>query len=114
MKKYMVIYHAPEDFMTQSVNSSPEDMEKGMEDWMEWAAKCGDKLLDMGNPLMGGQKLLPDGNILSSTRGVAGYSFLQAENIDDAKSLLTGHPHLAWNAACEIEVHEIAPMPGSE
>jgi len=62
---------------------------------------------------MGGQKILPGGNSQGSTRGVAGYSILQAENMDDAKSLLVGHPHLAWNAACEIEVHEVAPLPGS-
>jgi len=23
-----------------------------------------------------------------------------------------GHPHLAWDAACEIEVHEVMPLPG--
>lgn len=100
--------------MAQSANASPEDMDKGMEDWMKWAAKCGDQLIDLGNPLMGGQKLSPDGNSQSSTRGVAGYSILQAADMDDVKSLLIGHPHLAWNAACEIEVHEVMPLPGSE
>lgn len=114
MKKYIVIYHAPEELMAQSANASPEDMDKGMEDWMKWAAKCGDQLIDLGNPLMGGQKLSPDGNSQSSTRGVAGYSILQAADMDDVKSLLIGHPHLAWNAACEIEVHEVMPLPGSE
>ena len=43
---------------------------------------------------------------------VVGYSILQAENIDDAKALLDGHPHLAWDGACEIEVHEVMPLPG--
>jgi len=43
-----------------------------------------------------------------------GYSILQAENMDEAKELLQGHPHLDWNAACEIEVHESLPMPGSQ
>ena len=100
--------------MAQSANATPEEMEKGMEPWMAWAAKCGDQLVDLGNPLMGGQKLSPDGNSQSSTRGVAGYSILQAADMDDVKSLLIGHPHLAWNAACEIEVHEVMPLPGSE
>lgn len=112
MKKYIVIYHAPDELMAQSANASPEEMEKGMEPWMAWAAKCGDQLVDLGNPLMGGQKLLPDGNSLSSARGVVGYSILQAESMDAAKSLLLGHPHLEWNAACEIEVHEVMPLPG--
>jgi hypothetical protein len=87
-------------------------MEKGMEPWMAWAAGCGDQLVDIVIPLVGGQKLLPGGNSQSSARGVAGYSILQAGNMDAAKSLLLGHTHLEWNAACEIEVHEVMPLPG--
>ena len=112
MKKFMVTYHAPQDFMEQSASSNPEEMEKGMEEWMAWAAKCGDRLIDFGTPLMGGQKLLPDGNSDNSTRQVVGYSVFQAENMEEAKGLLKGHPHLAWNGACEIEVHESMPTPG--
>ena len=112
MKKYIVTYHAPEDFMVQSANTDPAEMEKGMEAWMAWAAKCGDQLVDMGLPLMGGQKLSPDGKSESSQRQVCGYSVLQAENMEEAKSLLVGHPHLQWNGACEIEVHESMPLPG--
>ena len=29
----------------------------------------------------------------------------------EAKALLEGHPHLGWNGACEIEVHEAMPPP---
>ena len=53
MKNFIVIYHAPIDFLKQSANTSPEEMKKGMEAWMIWAEKCGDKLVDMGKPLMG-------------------------------------------------------------
>ncbi len=35
------------------------------------------------------------------------------EEMDEAKELLKGHPHLEWNGACEIEVHETMPVPGS-
>ena len=112
MKKYMVIYLAPEELMAQTGNASPEEMEEGMKQWMAWAARCGDQLLDLGNPLTGGHKVLADGSSQKSTHGVGGYSILQAENMDDVKSLLTGHPHLAWNEACEIEIHEFRPLPG--
>jgi len=30
----------------------------------------------------------------------------------EAISLLQGHPHLAYNAECSIEVHESMPIPG--
>jgi hypothetical protein len=112
MKKYIVIYHAPDELNAKMAESTPEEMAKGMESWMAWAAKCGDQLVDLGNPLEGGQKLRPDGSSEQSGRQVVGYSILQAENIDDAKALLDGHPHLAWDGACEIEVHEVMPLPG--
>lgn len=112
MKKFIVIYHAPMDAMAQTANSTPEEQEKGMEAWMAWAKKCGNKLVDMGAPLMNGQQLNADGTSRNSEKNVAGYSVLQAENMEEAKALLEGHPHLGWNAACSIELHETMPLPG--
>jgi hypothetical protein len=112
MKKYIVIYHAPMEAMKETANSSPADQAKGMEEWMKWAQKCGDKLIDLGSPLVGGQELNPGGQSKASDKGVAGYSILQASSMEEAKSLLQGHPHLDWNAECSIEVHESMPLPG--
>ena len=112
MKKYIVIYHAPAEAMQPNENASEEDMKKGMEQWMVWAEKCGDGLVDMGTPLGGGQKLLPDGSSKNSSGQAVGYSVLQAENMDAAKAMLMGHPHLAWNGACVIEVYQLMPLPG--
>ena len=112
MKKFIVTYHAPAEALAQSQESTPEQMEEGMKAWMEWASKCGDQLVDFGTPLAGGQKLIPDGTSQDSTREVCGYSILQASDIDEAKSLLQSHPHLAWTGGCEIEVHEAMPIPG--
>ncbi len=112
MKKFIVIYHAPAELAAQTAKLSPEEQAKGMEGWMQWAQKCGDKLVDLGAPLMGGQELIPGGKGKASHKDVTGYSILQAENMDEAKSLLQGHPHLMSNAACSIEVHETMPLPG--
>ena len=114
MKKYIVIYHAPVDAMQQSSQSTPEEMEKGMQAWMTWVQKCGDRLIDMGSPLANGLTLGTDGNHVPSERGVVGYSILQADSMDEARSLLKDHPHMGWNAACQIEVHESLPVPGSQ
>ena len=111
MKKFIVLYHGSMDGWDPS-KSSPEDMAKGMEAWMTWAKNCGDKLVDMGTPLGNGVALSPDGKSTNSGKNVMGYSVLQAENLDAAKKLMEGHPHLAWNASCSIEVHECMPMPG--
>lgn len=112
MKKFIVLYHAPIDAMQQTANTSPEEQAKGMEAWMTWAQKCGSQLVDMGSPLMNGQQLTPGGKSMNSDKGVAGYSIVQAENMEQAKALFEGHPHLQWNADCSIEVHETMPLPG--
>jgi len=111
MKKFIVLYHATKDAMKQASLSSPEEQKKGMETWMAWAQKCGDKLVDLGAPLTSGQALSPDGKTSESDRGVNGYSLLQAANMEEVITLLQGHPHLAWNAECTIEVHEMRPLP---
>lgn len=113
MKKFMVLYHAPLEAMKAMQSTTPEEQAKGMESWMQWARECGDKLVDLGTPLMNGQQLSPDGQSKDSNKDVAGYSILQAESIEEAKKLLEGHPHLAWNAECSIEIHETMPLPGT-
>ena len=77
---------------------------------MAWAAKCGDGLVDLGTPLGGGQKLSKSESS-PSDKSVIGYSILQAEDIEGAKALLAGHPHLDWTDGCKIEVHESMPLP---
>ena len=110
MKNFVVIYHAPASAVEQMQNVSPEEMQKAMEPWIAWAAKTGDDLIDLGTPLMGGQKVSKSGSS-PSDKNVMGYSILQAEDMQGAQALLEGHPHLEWASGCEIEVHESMPMP---
>ena len=110
MKKFIVIYHSPATVVEQWSAASPEQMQKAMEPWMDWMAKCGDGLVDHGTPLGGGQKLSKSGRS-PSDKNVVGYSILQAEDIQGAIALLHGHPHLEAASGCEIEVHESMPMP---
>src|SRR5688572_28191470 len=73
--------------MKQTFNMNPEDQAKGMEAWMQWSQKCGDKPVDLGSPFINGQQLNPNGTSKNSDKNVAGYLILQAENMEDAKSL---------------------------
>ena len=109
MTKFMVIYHAPASWQGMS-NATPEEMAEGMKPWMAWAERCGDALVDFGTPLTGGQRLSKSG-AAPSAKNVVGYSILQAENMEAARVLLDGHPHLEWAPGCEIEVHESMPTP---
>jgi len=113
MTKFIVSYLAPIDATWKTQESTPEEMEAGMKAWMDWAQKCGDNLVDMGSPLGNGITVRPGGNNLTSESEIIGYSILQADSMDEALDLLKGHPHLDWNASCEIEVHEALPTPGN-
>jgi len=110
MKQFVVLYFAPASAMGKMKSSTPEEMKKGMEEWMKWAEKCGDHLVDMGNPLGNGKEIIQSGTS-SSQKGIAGYSILQADDIAEAEELLKGHPHLGWTEGCQIEVHEKMPLP---
>ena len=111
MKKYLVIYHAPVDAMSQTAEATPEERAKGMDAWMQWAKSSGEKLVEMGSPLMNGFEINTSGKTKTSTKNVSGYSVIQAEDMEDAKSVVEKNPHLnGWNAECTIEVHEFMPM----
>ncbi len=110
MNKYVFIYHAP---MTpaDAAPPTPEQMEAVMGEWTAWAGKVGDGLVDFGTPLGGGVRVTTGGTE-PSTREVAGYSILQAESMDEVLALAKDHPHLNMPGGCEIEVHEVQPIPG--
>lgn len=110
MKKFIVIYYISKDAAEKMKDYSQEEQKEGMKKWMEWAKKCGDGLVDLGSPL-GNAQIINDKGSSQSHKEVAGYSILQAENMEKAKEMLEGHPHLGWNEGCEIEINECLPMP---
>ena len=112
-KRFLIIYHAPIDAMTQTANSSPEDMAKGMALWKAWAKRAGSQLTDLGAPLVNGKRLHSNGSSAPSSRDVTGYSLLDAEDWDEVVDLLSGHPHISgWHPEATIEVHETMLIPG--
>ena len=112
-KKFLVIYHVPADAMVQSVNATPEQQAEGMALWTAWAKRCGSKLIDMGSPLMNGKSLNPKGDFASSTKEVAGYSLMEAEDWNEIFSLLEDNPHISgWHPEATIEIHETMILPG--
>jgi hypothetical protein len=111
-KRFLIIYHAPMDAIAQTANNTPEQLEAGMAMWNAWAERLGSRLIDLGAPLGGGKSLTAEGSLTPSTKDVAGYSFLEAENWEELMDLLTGHPHLSgWHPEATIEVHETMLMP---
>lgn len=110
VKKFVVLYVAPQSAQEQMAESSPEAAQEGMKAWMEWAGRAGDGIVDMGNPLGSGMELTATG-ASETTTGVAGYGIIQAEDLSGAQALLDGHPHLMMPGA-SIQVYESLDLPG--
>ena len=110
MKTYLVLYHMPKSFGEVAADGDPAAskaaMKAGMEAWMSWFERCGEQLVTMGAQLTGGRRLTAAGNS-PSTRNVACYSIVRADDMAAAEALLADHPHLTWAPDCEIEVHEM-------
>lgn len=110
MSKYLFVYHAP---MTPADAAPPDpaQMDAVMGEWNAWAGRVGEGLVDFGTPLAGGVRVTKDGTS-PSTREVAGYSIIEADDMESALELAKVHPHLNMPGGCEIEVHEAQPIPG--
>jgi hypothetical protein len=111
-KRFLIIYHAPMDALAQAGNETPEQQAAGMALWKAWADGIGSKLDDLGAALINGKRLTAEGSSTPSTKEVAGYSLLQAEDWEELMELLEGNPHLSgWHPEATIEVHELMIMP---
>lgn len=113
MKKFLVTYHAPADAMRRPEDITPEQQAAGMKLWMDWFAKAGSHVIEMGAPLVNSQSQSVDGSFTPGVRQFSGYSIIQAEDMDAAKAMMEGHPHTSgWSQDATLEIHEVAPMPG--
>ena len=110
MPKYVVLYNAPVSASAQMENNDPEMAQAVMQAWNDWSANAGSAVVDLGTPLGNSRRVTADGSTGADTE-VAGYSLLQADDIDSVVSLLEGHPHLQMPGA-SIEVHETLEIPG--
>src|SRR6185369_17459225 len=107
MKKFLVTYHVPGEAMAQTANATPEQQAEGMKAWMDWSQRVGDKLVDMGMPLTNGTEIHPGDKAETSNRNFSGYSIIQANDLEEAKSLMNGHPHInGWSKDASIEISE--------
>jgi len=109
MSRFVFIYHAPA--MPAEVQPSDDDAKAMMDAWQAWAGKVGDGLVDFGTPLAGGIRVTKDGTF-PSERQVAGYTIIEAADLDAALELARIHPHLNTPGGCEIEVHAAQSIPG--
>lgn len=110
MKKFLVLFFATTEEREKMQTATPEEMQKGMQPWMDWFAKVGDAVVDKGSPVTHAMKVTKSGTEPGDVSLVA-YDIIQAEDTDAAVALMKDNPHLDRPGA-EIDVHEMWDMMG--
>ena len=111
MKRFMVLYTSPKPAEEALAEASPEEAEAGMKIWMDWAAKAGDGIVDLGTPL-GATKVMDGSSVADTAATFGGYSIIQVEDLDAAVKLMEGHPHFMSGEGATIQIHESLDIPG--
>lgn len=89
-----------------------EEGKKMMDAWMAWMQKIGSALVDGGTPLGNDTHVIKNGSSMDHTGDyIGGYTIIQAESMDAAKTMFTDHPHFMQEGNT-IEILEMLPMPG--
>jgi hypothetical protein len=113
MKRYVVLYRAPLDVAERFAQASAEEAQRGLQAWTDWMEKVGPALIDPGKPL-GNPRNVTSAGVTGSDTNVIGMSILQAESMDEALGMVSGHHHLRWAEGCEITVLEETVIPETE
>ncbi|WP_372729747.1 hypothetical protein [Nocardioides sp.] len=110
MTKFMFIYQSP-PMPADAPEWTQEQMEAELGRWMAWAGRVGEGMVDFGAPLAADAAVTADG-VTDSQSQISGYTILEAADLDAAKALADGHPHLAMPGA-SIEILQVQPVPGA-
>ena len=108
MAKYMLVYKGP---ATDMSDMSEEQSKVVMDAWKEWMEKVGSALVDIGQPMANGTSRVDDG---SEGRALElnGYSIIEADSLESAKSLADRHPFLSEGKGnFAIDIFELMPVP---
>ncbi len=78
MKKFVFLYYG-----------FGEPTKENKEAWGKWFASVGDKFVDSGNPFGPGREITPESTkeLSPDKEAIAGYSIINAENLDEAEKI---------------------------
>ncbi len=109
MKKFIALYLNTSGVHQEQPNLTAEQKEQMLAPWGVWAAKCGDRLVEMGSPL-GPATSSGNGESWSpSSNFVTGYSIVSADNLTEAQEMFKGHPIYSYPDHA-VEISECVPM----
>jgi len=108
VSRYLYLYRGP---ATPIEDFTPEQSAEQMQAWGEWMGRVGSALVDGGTPF-GARSAVCDDGTSPETIELNGYSIVEADSLDAARSLVDGHPFLSeGKGRFSIEIFELVPMP---
>lgn len=110
MNRYLLIYRTPNDM--PDYEPSPEEMQAQMKQWTDWKEQFTDQILDLGDGLKPGGRILQDDQVSDGPytevkEVVGGYSIVQAADYDGALTVARACP-IMFMPGASIEVRELA------
>jgi len=113
MKKFLAVFvasvEAYDKMKEEMKNKSPEERQKGMEEWNAWMERHKDKIVDPGAPVGSAKRVIEGGNVTDIRNEIGGYMIIQAESADVAASIFNDSPHFGVQGG-GVEVMEIVQM----
>jgi YCII-related domain len=89
MKKFLVLYRSNTSTSERMAKATPEQNQAVMAAWRAWAQRAAGSIVELGAPLAAPTVLKG-----SAAPGfVGGFSIVQADSAEAAKSIFDGHPH---------------------
>lgn len=94
MKKFLAVYLAPVGMFDDMMkNATPEEQQKGMENWMAWGKKHKESLVDFGAPAGKNLRVTKDG-VTDVRNEIGGYTIVSVQSHEEAAALFADSPHL--------------------
>jgi hypothetical protein len=89
---------------------TPEQSAEQMKAWGDWIGRAGSALVDGGAPF-GARVAVADDGSSPFPSDQNGYSIVEADSLEGAKTLLKGHPFLTeGKGRFSVEIFELVPM----
>jgi len=104
MAKFLLVYYGGQ----VEPDADPKTVEKTMAVWTKWFADLGKAVADMGAPTQLRKLVTKSGVKSVGAKPVAGYTILQAENLDAAIAMAKSHPDVA--KGMKVGVYPLAQM----
>lgn len=104
MPKYLITYHGG-----PGMPDAEDARQQAMAAFMTWVQSTGDAMVDPGAPLGKNRTVSSTEETATPAAGpIAGYTIVQADDLDTAVGLVRGHPFITRGGSLQV-LESIAP-----